>query len=159
MLGHSFLWKVPRFLWNHVRGSCHCGLRMRGKTGHAGKIQGCARKEAEKEPQRFCQSGRAGKCSVQHKAGRRWAHSIFNLSRAQKRCCKPESLGRRFSCLNGYKSPLGQRVRENPLDWHSLNIQTSKGDSMPKTSSGLFVLSGLNKRQDDDVVLSNQRKD
>lgn len=27
-----------------------------------------------------------------------------------------ESLGRRFSCLNGYKSPLGQRVRENPLD-------------------------------------------
>lgn len=27
-----------------------------------------------------------------------------------------ESLGGRFSCLNGYKSPLGQRVRENPLD-------------------------------------------
>lgn len=163
MLGHSFLWKGPRFLWTHPRGHFHHRLRMRGKPGNflQGKSRNVQGKEAVKEPQGFCPSGRAGKCSAEHEAGRRWADSssVCQGLRKDAATLLSESWVGDLAVWMATKSPLGQPGRENPLDWHSLNVQTWKGGSMTKTCSGLFVLSGSNKRQDDGVVLSNQRRE
>lgn len=166
MLAHSFLRKGPRFLWTHLRRSCDHGLWMRGKPGNFCRENPgmCRGKEAAKEPQaqRFCPSGRAGKCSVEHRAGRRGAHSSSICQGLRKDAANllSESLGRGFSSLNGYKKPFGTTCeRESSRLTQPKYTELGKEIPWQKTSSGLFVLSGLNKRKDDGVVLSNQRRE
>lgn len=92
-----------------------------------------------------------------------WAgdkHRVAQFVRKDAANLLSESPGRRFICLNGCKKPFGTRCERQSSGLTQpkyTDLERSFHDKNP--SSGLFVLSGLNKRQDDGAVLSNQRRE